>query len=255
MRRVPHPADDDAPEGRPIYQSRAFASFTIALNILPNLNVGAVEAAQRCVGARVSGGALPPTSQHRAARPARTWNVHRLVGLRVAPLARLALLRVERPEVNQRDLVAVRDRLDDDVQRCRDTEVRNPRHSLGAGLVACFAIGRGAGRPGARARQARWRGVQAACAVQAGWAKPPLDRQRQRAASSRCNAPALSTSSAVFFETPALSEIASTSWPLETPDLLATSPSAPSALCMRICAADARSAVDSGCCATGRCMH
>ena len=91
--------------------------------------------------------------------------------------------------------------------------------------------------------------------MQADWAKSPLDRQRQRAASSRCDAPALSTSSAVFFETPALSEIASTSWPLETPDLLATSPSAPSALCMRICAADARSAVDSGCCATGRCMH
>ena len=169
MRRVPHPADDDAPEGRPIYQSRAFASFTIALNILPNLNVGAVEAAKGCgrtrewcVGARVNGGALPPTSQHRAARPARAWNVHRLVSLRVAALARLALLRVERPEVNQRDLVAVRDRLDDDVQRCRDTEVRDPRHSLGAGLVACFAIERGAGRPGARARQARWRGVQAA---------------------------------------------------------------------------------------------
>ena len=119
MRRVPHPADDDAPEGRPIYQSRAFASFTIALNILPNLNVGAVEAAQRCVGARVSGGALPPTPQHRAARPAHAWNVHRLVGLRVAPLTRLTLLRVERPEVNQRDLVAVCDRLDDDVQRCR----------------------------------------------------------------------------------------------------------------------------------------
>jgi len=145
MRRIPHPTDDDAPGGRPKYQSRAFASFTIALNILPNLNVGAVEAAQRYVGARMSGGALPPTPEHRA-RPARAWNVHRLVGLRVAPLARLALLRVERPEVNQRDLVAVCDRLDDDVQRCRAREVRDPQLSRGAGLVACFAIERGAGR-------------------------------------------------------------------------------------------------------------
>ena len=97
--------------------------------------------------------------------------------------------------------------------------------------------------------RARCRQARCARALQARW------RVRRRRVLCRQAAPALSTSSAVFFETPALSEIASTSWPLETPDLLAPSPSAPSALCMRICAADARSAVDSGCRATGRCMH
>ena len=119
-------------------QPRAFAlSFTIALNILPNLNVGAVEAAS--VGARVSGGALPPTPQHRAARAARAWNVHRLVGLRVTPLARLAPLRVERPEVHQRDLVAVCDRLNNDVQRC--------------GARRCATLGARVGQDGTRASQ------------------------------------------------------------------------------------------------------
>ena len=183
----------------------------------------------------MSGGAPPPTPQHRAARAARAWNVHRLVGLRVTPLARLAPLRVERPEVHQRDLVAVCNRLNNDVQRCRARRCATLGARVGQDGTR-FAIERGADRPGARALQARW-------------------RVRRRRVLCRQAAPALSTSSAVFFETPALSEIASTSWPLETPDLLAPSPSAPSALCMRICAADARSAVDSGCRATGRCMH
>ena len=195
----------------------------------------------------MSGGAPPPTPQHRAARAARAWNVHRLVGLRVTPLARLAPLRVERPEVHQRDLVAVCNRLNNDVQRCRARR--------------CATLGARVGQDGTRASQSSavqtgqahelwWRGVQA------GWASCCwIGSRGDRGASSWCDAPALSTSSAVFFETPALSEIASTSWPLETPDLLAPSPSAPSALCMRICAADARSAVDSGCRATGRCMH
>ena len=99
-------------------QPRFFAlSFTIALNILPNLNVGAVEAAS---GGRTREWRCPSSdTQFRAARAARAWNVHRLVGLRVTPLARLAPLRVERPEVHQRDLVAVCDRLNNDVQRCR----------------------------------------------------------------------------------------------------------------------------------------
>ena len=184
----------------------------------------------------MSGGAPLPTPQHRAARAARAWNVHRLVGLRVTPLARLAPLRVERPEVHQRDLVAVCDRLNNDVQRCRARR--------------CATLGARVGQDGTRASQSS--------VVQTGQAHE-LCRLGgvvcRRRVLCRQAAPALSTSSAVFFETPALSEIASTSWPLETPDLLAPSPSAPSALCMRICAADARSAVDSGCRATGRCMH
>ena len=87
----------------------------------------------------MSGGAPPPTPQHRAARAARAWNVHRLVGLRVTPLARLAPLRVERPEVHQRDLVAVCNRLNNDVQRCRARR--------------CATLGARVGQDGTRASQ------------------------------------------------------------------------------------------------------
>ena len=53
-------------------------------------------------------------------RRRRRWNVNRLLRSRIAPITRLLPLGVEGAKAYQRDLVAVRDGFDDDIESCRN---------------------------------------------------------------------------------------------------------------------------------------